>query len=93
MAWYSLYLWFSSFRKSYYPMNMISWYKKELHEQWFNNLSEEDKQKVLAYREEQKKKDRYHARQVMLMLGCMSGLIYGNSMIYNREDLFNDSDY
>ena len=67
MAWYSLYLWFSQFNKRPYS-NMILWYKNELHEQWFNSLSEEDQRKVLAYRETQKRKRQMHARQLLMAM-------------------------
>lgn len=58
MMFYALYKWFSRFRKFYYP-DMIRLYKNYLYTEWYNSLSDEEKQKederVLAYRE---KRDR-----------------------------------
>ena len=71
MAWYSLYLWFSPWRKTPYR-NMIHWYKLYLHEQWFNSLSDEDKKKVVAYRERKKREDQIRIQQVLMALGMAS---------------------
>jgi len=58
MAFYALYKWFSRFRKAPYT-NMIRMYKNYLYSEWYNSLTEEERQKederVLAYRE---KRDR-----------------------------------
>jgi len=44
MAWHALYKWFIPWRKIQY-VNRISEYKVLLYDNWFNSLSEEDKQK------------------------------------------------
>lgn len=46
MGWYALYKWFKPWRKTSYR-NMISWYKRFLYDEWFESLSEDDKQKEI----------------------------------------------
>lgn len=45
--------------------NMIYLYKKKLYDDWFNSLSEEDKQKHLDYLERKKKKREEDFRRLM----------------------------
>jgi hypothetical protein len=44
MGWYALYKWFSKFRKTPYT-NMINWYKEKLFLDWYDSLTEEEKDK------------------------------------------------
>ncbi|MCI9077693.1 MAG: hypothetical protein HFH68_02050 [Lachnospiraceae bacterium] len=44
MAWYSLYRWFVTFRRTSY-VNVINWYRQVLYEEWFNSLGEEEQEK------------------------------------------------
>lgn len=67
MAWYALYKWFRTFRKSRY-VNYISIYKKYLYDQWFNSLSEEDKQSELKRIElEEERRRRVSTRALNIM--------------------------
>ena len=86
MAWYSLYLWFQPWRKTYYT-NYIEWYKKELHRIWFESLSEEDQQKYLQRQEELKRERQLALRRLLMMPAMVSSAlqretlnIYGNNI-------------
>ena len=54
MAWYALYKWFITFRKCPY-VNWIEWYKDKLYHDWFESLSEEEKQAWMDKVEEHKR--------------------------------------
>lgn len=86
MAFYSLYNWFSTFRKTPY-INMIHWYKKQLCEQWFNSLSDEEQERVLKITEEKKRKRQLAARQLLIGLSAMYGTIECN---YPKNDKVED---
>ena len=45
MAWWSLYKWFGSFRTTPYE-NMISWYTNKLNHEWYESLSDEEKEAI-----------------------------------------------
>lgn len=79
MAWYSLYKWFIPWRKTPYT-NMISWYKRFLYDEWFESLSEEDKQKetkriadIRAKREREGREALEHLGQLYSMVDRWSG--------------------
>ena len=66
MAWYSLYKWFSPWRKTPYS-NYVDWYKKYLHITWFNSLTEEEKKTYLDKQEEARRKRRMALNQLMMV--------------------------
>ena len=65
MAWYSLYKWFSPWRKTPYS-NYVDWYKKHLHRVWFENLSNEEQNEYLKKQEELRRKRRIALNQLMM---------------------------
>ena len=53
MAWWSLYKWFGSFRTTPFE-NMITWYTNKLNHEWYESLSDEEKERYLKKAEERK---------------------------------------
>lgn len=84
MAWYSLYKWFISWRKTPYR-NMISWYKKYLFDQWFESLSDADKQKYLEYKEAQKRKRERSIKEFMLATAMITTKCGDKYNIYDSK--------
>lgn len=81
MAWYSLWKWFSSWRKREY-INVIEWYSNILYEEWFCSLTPEKQQVILASRkrrEQQRRKKIYDTLAMMTALSSIScyGDFYG----------------
>jgi len=72
MAWYALYKWFIPWRRTGY-INGSSWYRKYLYSEWFNALSEADKQKELNRIEELKQKRKRRGEQALKNFGMMLG--------------------
>lgn len=85
MAWYALYKWFIPFRLKPYT-NWVSWYKSYLHEQWFESLSDEDKQKVLEFRkrkeEENKRKTEEFWEHTNMMFNMLNHMTHGRVSDY-----------
>ena len=75
MAWYSLYKWFSTFRKIPY-INCIAWYKNYLYTEWFNGLTEEEQEKEKLRIRKIKEKEDKDFQRILLMLGMISGLYH-----------------
>lgn len=71
MAWYALCLWFRQFRKSMYPFNANSYYRKYLYDEWYNNLTDEQRARVDQRNEELRKKEELEHQQRMLILNHM----------------------
>ena len=82
MAWYALYKWSVPWQKTS-CFNWIRWYRKYLYDKWFDNLSEEKKQKELCRIEQIKQKQEEDGEQVfanlsrllMTMNNCSHGRI------------------
>lgn len=64
---------------------MIHWYKLYLHEQWFESLSEEDKQKVLAYRERKKREREASLQRALFSLGMMHSIVMSKAEEIDRS--------
>ena len=78
MAWYSLYKWFIPWRKIKY-INRVSEYKVYLHDEWFNSLSEEDKQKELNRIEEIRERRRRNAEQALHTINAVTNYLYSKT--------------
>lgn len=77
MAWYAIYKWASPFRKRPFEVNWTAWYSEKLYNEWFDSLSEEDQQKIIAYREAKKeqreKANRAHMLALMNIMRALGG--------------------
>ena len=81
MAFWALYKWFSRFRKRPY-INYIYWYKRKLFNEWYESLTEEEKeeyQKNKKHKEELSKKRFLSTLAMMDMMyaqACARGSLY-----------------
>lgn len=64
MAWWSLYKWFGSFRTTPFE-NMITWYTNKLNHEWYQSLSDEEKERYLKKAEERKRNNENALAQLM----------------------------
>lgn len=74
MAWYALWKWFSPFRTTPYT-DMIFWYKGYLYQQWYNSLTDEQKERLEEYR--RKKRERT-IREFASLMGALSSVTKGS---------------
>ncbi len=83
MAWYA-----ELKRLNWYcinGVNMIQFYKKKLYDDWYNSLTEEQKQQLEEYRKTKAEKKQKEAREALQRLFMVSGMVSG---IYNRNKYF-----
>lgn len=64
MAWWALYKWFGSFRTTPFE-NMIDYYKSKLHHEWYESLTDEEKDEYRKKAEERKKNEDNALAQLM----------------------------
>lgn len=74
MAWYSLYKWYSPWSKVY-KRNWVTFYHNYLYDLWFENLSDEDKEKELKLQEEAKIKREKEFRYAVARLNRINSII------------------
>lgn len=75
MAWYA-----ELKRKKWYCINgidMIQLYRKKLYDDWYNSLTDEQKQRLEEYRKAKAEKNRREAREAMQRLLMMSSMVSG----------------
>lgn len=93
MAWYA-----ELKRKKWYCINQfdaISWYKKYLYDEWYNSLSDEQKQILEEYRRKRAEKIEREAQEALQRLAIMTGIISGVSNktkyhgVYNEDGTLN----
>lgn len=89
MGWYSLYKWFIQFRKTHYT-NMIYWYEKYLYDTWFNNLSDDEKQKEIERINKNKQKEKMKINQLISVLN--GSIEYLNRVGRHRSEGMSYSD-
>lgn len=86
MAWYALYKWFSTFRKTPY-VNMIQAYRKLLYDEWWNSLSEEQQkmwEKKWKEEKEQEKRDTYRSLMAMnMVMNTMCNMAHSPNRSYH----------
>lgn len=74
MAWFALYKWFIPWRKTLYT-NRNSWYRSYLYDEWFDSLSETDKQNELNRIKLLKEKRKRESKQALDNLNNMFGIM------------------
>ena len=80
MAWYA-----ELKRRKWYCINgvdMIQIYRKKLYDDWYNSLTDKQKQRLEKYRKEKAKKNQREAREAMQRLLVMAGIV---GEIYSRN--------
>lgn len=91
MVWYA-----ELKRRKWYCINgidMIQLYKWKLYDDWYNSLTDEQKQRLEEYRKAKAEKDRREVRETMqrllMMTNMVAGLYYTNDKyrgVYNEFD-------
>lgn len=66
MAWYTLYKWFSPFRKTPY-VNQIYLYRQHLFDEWFDGLTDEQRAIYLKNKEANDRRKRMESRQLFAL--------------------------
>lgn len=77
MAWYA-----ELKRRKWYCINgvdMIQIYRKKLYDDWYNSLTDEQKQRLEEYRKAKAEKNRREAREALQRLLMMSAMVSGLS--------------
>lgn len=67
--------------------NMISWYSNFLYDEWWNSLTEEQREKILERRRKRKEQRAKEAEATLARLLCMTDLIAnmgGNNYIERK---------
>lgn len=80
MAWYA-----ELKRRKWYCINgidMIQFYRKKLYDDWYNSLTDEQKQRLEEYRKAKAEKNRREAKEAMQRLLMMSRMVSG---LYRRN--------
>lgn len=80
MAWYA-----ELKRRKWHCINgidMIQLYRKKLYDDWYNSLTDEQKQRLEEYRKAKAEKNRREAKEAMQRLLMMSGMV---SELYRRN--------
>lgn len=75
MAWYA-----ELKRRKWYCINavdMIHWYKCKLYNDWYNSLTDEQKQQLEEYQTAKAEKNRREAREALQRLLLMSAMVGG----------------
>lgn len=93
MAWYA-----ELKRRKWYCINQfdaIKWYKKYLYDEWYNSLTDEQKERLEEYRRKKKEKTEKEAQEALLrlvqMTAMVSGLANRNSSKYHG--LYDDNGF
>lgn len=80
MAWYA-----ELKRRKWHCINgidMIQLYRKKIYDDWYNSLTDEQKQRMEEYRKAKAEKNRREAREAMQRLLMMSGMV---AWLYRRN--------
>lgn len=82
MAWYA-----ELQRRKWYCINgvdMIQIYSKKLYDDWYNSLTDEQKQRLEEYRKAKAEKRRHDAKMALASLGVIYNMM--NEMTHGRMD-------
>lgn len=82
MAWYA-----ELRRRKWYCINgvdMIQIYKKKLYDDWYNSLTDEQKQRLEEYRKAKVEKDRREAQEAIQSLLMMTCMVAGLNRRYDK---------
>lgn len=82
MAWYA-----ELKRRKWYCINgidMIQIYSQKLYDDWYNSLTDEQKQRLEEYRKAKAEKRRHDAKMTLASLGVMYNMM--NEMTHGRMD-------
>ena len=88
-------------RRKWYCVNQfnaIRWYRKYLYDEWYNSLTDEQKQKLEEYRRKKKEKEEREAKEAIQRLAYMTATIAGLSNrkydkyhgLYNSDGTINE---
>ena len=80
MAWYA-----ELKRRKWYCINgidMILLYKQKLYDDWYNSLTDEQKQRLEEYRKEKEEKRKHEAKMALAKLGVMYNMM--NEITHGR---------
>lgn len=83
MAWYA-----ELKRRKWYCINgfnMISWYSQYLYDEWYNSLTDEQKEHLAEVRRKQKEKRDRELQNSVMRLMMMTGFISGAYRNINEE--------
>lgn len=83
MAWYA-----ELKRRKWYCINgidMIQIYKQKLYDDWYNSMTDEQKQRLEEYKKEKAEKDRMESRRAIQSLLMINDVIAG---FYSRSIWF-----
>lgn len=80
MAWWALYKWFRPWRKTPY-INYIQVYRKKLFDEWYESLTEEEKEIYQKNLKAKKERDRKHTMQLL-------NLLYAYPSLYEHRKYF-----
>lgn len=86
MTWYA-----ECQRRKWYCINgwdAISWYSKYLYDEWYNSLTEEQKEKLEEVRRRREEKRKAELKSDILRLGTMIGTIFGGAHSPTNRDKY-----
>ena len=79
MAWYA-----ELKRRHWYRIigiDMVTWYSNKLYDEWWNSLTDEQRERILERRRLRKERREQEARDAIARLGLMTAMVAG---LYNR---------
>lgn len=85
MAWYALYKWFRSFRKTPY-VDMIQAYRKQLYDEWYNSLTDEQRDHYDEMLRRQREQDKASLDRSFVAMGNIFSHMYNRSHLPTMQD-------
>lgn len=78
MAWYA-----ELKRRHWYRIlgtNMVYWYSNKLYDEWWNSLTDEQRERILERRRQRDEQRSREAREAIMIIGMMTAMVSG---LYN----------